>query len=215
MKRFIAVLSGVFAGLCLFVTPTLASRTQLTVNIPDGHNAQVTNQSIKIDSENDGSVTFTGKAEKDAVITIEKHNGNKHHYKVKPDANGNFTKKINLATSTKKCKFIISAKSTEESLSNKEVFVVKNTAYVKPVPKNDDSSASSEEPNNIISSSSSSIENNGDMKTDEANGLIVGNSRSKIYHTPDQQGYHMNSANAVYFNSEAEAQAAGYRKLLR
>ena len=174
----------------------------------------MTNQSIKIDSENDGSVTFTGKAKKDAVITIEKHNGNKHHYKVKPDDNGNFTKKINLATSTKKCKFIVSAKSTEESQSNKEVFVVKNTAYVKPAPQNDDSSASSEEASSI-SSSSSSIENNGDMKTDEANGLIVGNSRSKIYHTPDQQGYHMNSANAVYFNSEAEAQAAGYRKSLR
>ncbi len=55
--------------------------------------AQVTNQSIKIDSENDGSVTFTGKADKDAVITIEKHNSNKHHYKVKPDENGNFTKR--------------------------------------------------------------------------------------------------------------------------
>ncbi len=214
MKKFVSVLGGVIAGLCLFITPTLASRTQLTVNIPDGHNAQVTNQSIKIDSENDGSVTFTGKADKDAVITIEKHNGNKHHYKVKPDENGNFTKKINLATSTKKCKFIVSAKSTEESQSNKEVFVVKNTAYVKPAPQNDDSSASSEEASSI-SSSSSSIENNGDMKTDEANGLIVGNSRSKIYHTPDQQGYHMNSANAVYFNSEAEAQAAGYRKSLR
>lgn len=214
MKKFVSVLGGVIAGLCLFITPTLASRTQLTVNIPDGHNAQVTNQSIKIDSENDGSVTFTGKAEKDAIITIEKHNGNKHHYKVKPDENGNFTKKINLATSTKKCKFIVSAKSTEESQSNKEVFVVKNTAYVKPAPQNDDSSASSEEASSI-SSSSSSIENNGDMKTDEANGLIVGNSRSKIYHTPDQQGYHMNSANAVYFNSEAEAQAAGYRKSLR
>ncbi len=214
MKKFVSVLGGVIAGLCLFITPTLASRTQLTVNIPDGHNAQVTNQSIKIDSENDGSVTFTGKAEKDAIITIEKHNGNKHHYKVKPDENGNFTKKINLATSTKKCKFIVSAKSTEESQSNKEVFVVKNTAYVKPAPQNDNSSSSSEEASSI-SSSSSSIENNGDMKTDEANGLIVGNSRSKIYHTPDQQGYHMNSANAVYFNSEAEAQAAGYRKSLR
>ena len=214
MKKFVSVLGGVIAGLCLFITPTLASRTQHTVNIPDGLNAQVINQSIKIDSENDGSVTFTGKADKDAVITIEKHNGNKHHYKVKPDENGNFTKKINLATSTKKCKFIVSAKSTEESQSNKEVFVVKNTAYVKPAPQNDDSSASSEEASSI-SSSSSSIENNGDMKTDEANGLIVGNSRSKIYHTPDQQGYHMNSANAVYFNSEAEAQAAGYRKSLR
>lgn len=52
------------------------------------------------------------------------------------------------------------------------------------------------------------------MRTDQA-GMIVGNARSKIYHTPDQQGYHMNSANAVYFNSEAEAQAAEYRKSLR
>ncbi|MDN6636460.1 MAG: DNA-entry nuclease, partial [Lacticaseibacillus paracasei] len=44
---------------------------------------------------------------------------------------------------------------------------------------------------------------------------IIGNSRSKIYHVPGQAGYHMNSANAVYFNSEADAQAAGYRKALR
>ncbi|KAA8815020.1 DNA-entry nuclease, partial [Lactobacillus crispatus] len=29
------------------------------------------------------------------------------------------------------------------------------------------------------------------------------------------QNYHMSSANAVYFNSEAAAQAAGYRKSLR
>jgi methylphosphotriester-DNA--protein-cysteine methyltransferase len=46
-------------------------------------------------------------------------------------------------------------------------------------------------------------------------GTIIGNSRSKIYHVPGQAGYHMNSANAVYFNSEADAQAAGYRKALR
>ncbi len=43
MKKFVSVLGGVIAGLCLFITPTLASRTQLTVNIPDGHNAQVIN----------------------------------------------------------------------------------------------------------------------------------------------------------------------------
>lgn len=36
-----------------------------------------------------------------------------------------------------------------------------------------------------------------------------------IYHVPGQRGYRMNSENAVYFNSEAEAQAAGYRKSLR
>jgi len=41
---------------------------------------------------------------------------------------------------------------------------------------------------------------------------IIGNSRSHIYHVPGQAGYHMNSANAVYFNSEADAIAAGYRK---
>lgn len=56
--------------------------------------------------------------------------------------------------------------------------------------------------------------NHGDMVTDQQ-GTIVGNARTMIYHTPDQHGYRMNSSNAVYFNSEAEAQAAGYRKALR
>ena len=44
---------------------------------------------------------------------------------------------------------------------------------------------------------------------------IIGNKRSKIYHVPGQAGYHMNSSNAVFFNSEKEAIAAGYRKALR
>ncbi|WP_444542885.1 sunset domain-containing protein [Lacticaseibacillus mingshuiensis] len=46
-------------------------------------------------------------------------------------------------------------------------------------------------------------------------GKIIGNSRSKIYHVPGQAGYHMSSENAVYFQSEAAAQAAGYRKAKR
>lgn len=56
--------------------------------------------------------------------------------------------------------------------------------------------------------------NNGDMNTADANaqGVIVGNANSIIYHVPGQRGYRMNSSNAVYFNTEAEAQAAGYRK---
>jgi hypothetical protein len=58
------------------------------------------------------------------------------------------------------------------------------------------------------------LHNNGDMTTDQV-GTIVGNSRTMVYHTPGQHGYRMNSGNAVYFNSEAEAQAAGYRKALR
>ncbi|MCV3315475.1 hypothetical protein NVV78_05895 [Pediococcus ethanolidurans] len=44
---------------------------------------------------------------------------------------------------------------------------------------------------------------------------IIGNKNSKIYHVPGQAGYHMNSQNAVYFQTEAEAQAAGYRKAKR
>ncbi|MFC6170801.1 DNA/RNA non-specific endonuclease [Loigolactobacillus jiayinensis] len=54
----------------------------------------------------------------------------------------------------------------------------------------------------------------GQIATD-SQGKIVGNVNSKIYHTPDQAGYNMNSANAIYFDTEAQAQAAGYRKSLR
>ena len=54
----------------------------------------------------------------------------------------------------------------------------------------------------------------GDLDTGNTK-KIVGNVNSKIYHTPDQAGYHMSSKNAIYFNTEAEAQAAGYRKAKR
>ncbi|WP_224155875.1 hypothetical protein [Leuconostoc gelidum] len=40
---------------------------------------------------------------------------------------------------------------------------------------------------------------------------IIGNAKSHIYHVPGQAGYYMDSANAIYFGSEAEAQANGYR----
>lgn len=93
---------------------------------------------------------------------------------------------------------------------------------------NDDSDNSSvSSSNNSISSTDSSVasendsepsttspSNKGDMMTDQQ-GTIVGNSKTMVYHTPEQAGYRMSSANAVYFNSEAEAQAAGYRKALR
>lgn len=64
------------------------------------------------------------------------------------------------------------------------------------------------------STGSSSGGNHGDMNT-AATGQIVGNARSHIYHVPGQAGYHMNSSNAVYFNSEQDAINAGYRKALR
>ncbi len=54
----------------------------------------------------------------------------------------------------------------------------------------------------------------GDVYTGNV-GRIIGNVNSKIYHVPGQSGYHMNSANAVYFASEQQAIAAGYRKAKR
>ncbi len=44
---------------------------------------------------------------------------------------------------------------------------------------------------------------------------IIGNTRTKIYHTPDQAGYKMNAANATYFDNESQAIANGYRKSKR
>lgn len=54
----------------------------------------------------------------------------------------------------------------------------------------------------------------GDVTTGQR-GQIIGNKNSKIYHVPGQAGYHMNSRNAVYFQTTAQAEAAGYRKALR
>lgn len=80
---------------------------------------------------------------------------------------------------------------------------------------NDDYTDSSSDTSTATSNSNDSDNTaKGDIETDQQ-GTIVGNSRTMVYHTPDQQGYRMNSANAVYFNTEAEAQAAGYRKSAR
>jgi len=46
-------------------------------------------------------------------------------------------------------------------------------------------------------------------------GQIVGNTNSHIYHVPGQKSYKMNSANAVYFNTEQDAINAGYRRSQR
>lgn len=73
---------------------------------------------------------------------------------------------------------------------------------------------SQENESNISNSDNGGDKNHGDMTTDQQ-GTIVGNKRTMVYHTPDQQGYRMNSANAVYFDTEAQAQASGYRKALR
>ncbi|MBB1124427.1 Ig-like domain-containing protein [Limosilactobacillus albertensis] len=223
MKNLSKIIIGIAASLCLWAIPTAqpveASQTPLTVNIPDGKQAQISNKAIKLNSEDDGAVTFEGKTEANAEVTIAKRGGNNRHYKVKADENGNFSKTLKLSTKTKKCNFDITSEDDYDSRSAKTTFTVTNKAYVKSVVESESSLSSSsstdEESSSTVSSSSTSTSATNDMKTDQANGMIVGNANSKIYHTPDQQGYHMNPANAVYFNTEAEAQAAGYRKSLR
>lgn len=46
-------------------------------------------------------------------------------------------------------------------------------------------------------------------------GQIKGNRNSKIYHVPGQRDYNKTTANVECFNTEAEAQKAGYRKAAR
>lgn len=222
MKKFTVLITSLVAGLCLAIIPNsqpiMASDTPLTINIPDGKDAKVTNNTIKLNTESDGSITFAGETTANATVKIIKHGGNNRHYTIQADDNGNFTKTLKLASNTKKCKFEVTANNDHDEKSDKTKFNVTNTSYVKP---EESSSSSFNDTASSLSNESSSVTGNstsqsttGDMRTDQA-GMIVGNSRSKIYHTPDQQGYHMNSANAVYFNTEAEAQAAGYRKSLR
>lgn len=68
--------------------------------------------------------------------------------------------------------------------------------------------------NQETNNNDSSSQSQGDLYT-ASQGTIVGNRNSMIYHVPGQAGYHMNSANAVYFNSEQDAINAGYRKAKR
>lgn len=52
-------------------------------------------------------------------------------------------------------------------------------------------------------------------KASSSKGRIVGNSNTMVYHLPGQTRYHMSARNTVYFKTEAQAKAAGYRKSLR
>lgn len=52
-------------------------------------------------------------------------------------------------------------------------------------------------------------------KSSSSKGLIVANKNTKVYHLPSQRKYRMSAKNTVYFKTEAQAKAAGYRKSLR
>lgn len=76
------------------------------------------------------------------------------------------------------------------------------------------STTASSQQSTTSATAQSGTDNAGKINT-ASQGKIVGNMNSKIYHVPGQAGYKMNAANAQYFNTEAQAQAAGYRKAMR
>jgi len=106
------------------------------------------------------------------------------------------------------------SKASSESSSNDDSDNSSVSSSNNSISSTDSSVASENDSEPSTTPSTTSPSNKGDMMTDQQ-GTIVGNSKTMVYHTPEQAGYRMNSANAVYFNSEAEAQAAGYRKALR
>ncbi|MGV0167092.1 hypothetical protein ACRYI5_00665 [Furfurilactobacillus sp. WILCCON 0119] len=94
------------------------------------------------------------------------------------------------------------SQSLEESASRQSVDAAKQS-----------SSAQSAANAAAASSQKAVAEQSSTVATTE--GGIIGDSKSHIYHMPDQVSYHISPANAVTFSSESEAQAAGYRKSLR
>ncbi len=64
-------------------------------------------------------------------------------------------------------------------------------------------------------SSSNQDTSSADQVVTDESPKIIGNTKTKVYHMPDQAGYKMNAANATYFDNESQAIANGYRKSKR
>lgn len=64
-------------------------------------------------------------------------------------------------------------------------------------------------------SSSNQDTSSADQVVTDESPKIIGNTKTKVYHMPDQAGYKMNAANATYFDNESQAIANGYHKSKR
>ena len=91
---------------------------------------------------------------------------------------------------------------TRQSEDTKEKASSQSSTDTSSANKNSDASAGENTNNSDESQAGKNYTGNSNK--------IVGNARTHKYHVPGQAGYNMNAANAVYFNSEEEAQAAGY-----
>ncbi|MCH4170871.1 MAG: hypothetical protein LKF36_06545 [Lactobacillus sp.] len=137
-------------------------------------------------------------------------------------------KKLAAAKATSKSLAAVAAQQSAESVSlaaaatAKSAPVVQQSASEAAAAQSQAAQATAQAPQNeanqqaqqtATAATSNTASQRGNMTT--ATGQIIGNANSKVYHVPGQAGYRMNSANAVIFNSEQDAQNAGYRKALR
>lgn len=68
-------------------------------------------------------------------------------------------------------------------------------------------------PDCLVSTATSDAVQTSTTDISNTQGKIIGNKNSKIYHTPGSASYNkISPENRVYFNTEADAQKAGYRK---
>lgn len=139
---------GVMAGVTLLLGTTqqilAKGDTSLSVKIPDGKNATAltdTDNSISVDSNDDGTFTVSGNASPNSKITIERESDLKD-YTLTTGDDGNFAKNITVSKHSKSVKYDVSAKAKGKDDSAPVIFKVKNKAY-QPKQKSSSSSSSS------------------------------------------------------------------------
>ena len=114
----------------------------------------------------------------------------------------------------------IQAKTNLTSLSKKQLRARISSAKKKSLSLKADASSL-----RVLSTSLASLEASANSQAtsqvqassevSQAQTSSVTTGQTHVYHVPGQARYSMKAANAVYFNTEAEAQAAGYRKAQR
>ncbi|USS88512.1 hypothetical protein M3M39_03290 [Fructilactobacillus hinvesii] len=150
--------------------------------------------------------------------TSQKHNNNKQKPKPKKSENSNDQKeKNNKETENEKQKADNpEQKKDDVQKQNDNNQQEDENSQQKQNQQTDDANKQSvDQSANQSNSSSNNQQVNDSTKVNSTSGAVVGNSKTMTYHTADQANYRISSSNVVYFNSEADAQAAGYHKSLR
>ncbi|WP_323058356.1 OB-fold protein [Limosilactobacillus reuteri] len=136
MYKKICILSlGTLAGLgLLFGSNQIVlakGDTKLSVKIPNDKNATAltdADNSISIDSNDDGTFIVSGVTSPNSKVTIERESDFKD-YTTKASQDGNFTKSITVSKHSKSAKYDVSAKEKGKDDSDIITFKVKNKAY--------------------------------------------------------------------------------------